>query len=133
VLRGVVRVAVAGLLAAAVAGVAHPALAQERFVAVDFHNNGLGPFVWGPSRDQTIARAIAGCARREQQCSGKPAYTNVMSDTLVYACCSAPGVRCTAAFAPTAEEARAIVMKLLADAGLTGCDVRKTLSARSGN
>jgi hypothetical protein len=105
---------------------------QQRYVAADIHNDGVGPFVWGTSKDDTRARAVESCKRVSKTCSGTAAYTNTMTDVFVYACCTAPSLRCTATFDVTAKDAELVVLKILSDAGLSRCAVRRTLSAATG-
>lgn len=57
---GIRGVALGAVFIAALLGMPGAASAEE-FAAIDAHNEGTGPVVWGSDKDQTRARAVAAC------------------------------------------------------------------------
>lgn len=117
---------------AALLGTPGAALAED-WAALDAHNTGTGPVVWGSDKEQTRARAVAACRRVSDTCSGGAAWTNDLESVFVYMCCTRPRLACTIGTGDTKPDAVALASKLFSDNGFTACTVRNYLSARTGN
>jgi hypothetical protein len=109
-----------------------PALAAERFAAVDADSNASAPVVWGRTEAEARRRATEACRRVSATCAGSPALTGDMGDVFAVFCCDQPRVGCAVSAAATRGKALREVERMFGAAGYTHCALRHYLSAASG-
>jgi hypothetical protein len=116
----------------AMAPLAHPAGAQQRWAAIDPNSETSSPVVWGATEDEARQRAVEACKRVSKTCANGPASTRDMREIFAVMCCTQPQIGCAAAAAASKRDATKNLREMFADAGYKDCAVRHYMSAATG-
>jgi hypothetical protein len=119
-------------LAAGMSGLPRPALAQERWAAVDPNSETSSPVAWGATEAEARQRATEACKRLSKTCANGPASTDDLKDVFAVVCCTQPRVGCAASAAANRRDAMRNVQRMLTDAGYSNCSLKHYMSAASG-
>ena len=122
----------AAILAGAIAGVADPALAQQRYAAVTPDGSAHVYFGWGSTRAEADAAALRVCRRVSKTCAVPPGSTPDLNDIFALMCCTNPRFGCAVFPASTRRKAREKVTGTFVNAHFSNCALKGYYSARTG-
>lgn len=102
------------------------------FASISPNEELSSPVYWADTKEAAKEGAVRSCEKISKSCAAKPAWTDQRGDVFALMCCKKPKFGCAIGVGSTAEQARQFVRNTFSDAGYTKCDLRKYVSARTG-
>ncbi len=102
------------------------------YASVSPNNEESGPVYWADTQDAAKEGALRGCKKISKTCATRPAWTDQRDDVFSLMCCQKPRFSCAIGVGSSAEAARQAAKNTFSDDGFSKCEVRKYISARSG-
>lgn len=102
------------------------------YASVAPNNEESGPVYWADTQEAAKEGALRACNKISKTCATKPAWTEDRDDVFSLMCCRKPRFSCVIGVGSSAEAARQQAKNTHSEEGSSKCDVRKYISARTG-